>query len=38
MKDKNIIDLGLDEEETANLLEKKQRAAYLGIEQRANAL
>lgn len=31
MKDRAIIDLGLDENETAELLERKQRISYLGI-------
>ena len=31
MKDRAIIDLGLDENETAELLERKQREQYLGI-------
>ena len=31
MKDRAIIDLGLDENETADLLERKQRVQYLGI-------
>jgi hypothetical protein len=30
MKDRAIIDLGLDETETAELLEKRQREMYLG--------
>jgi len=30
MKDRAIIDLGLDENETAELLEKRQREMYLG--------
>jgi len=35
VKDRAIIDLGLDEHETAELLEKKQRVQYLGIENKA---
>ena len=34
LKDKAIIDLGLDEQETAELLERNQRAAYLGTENK----
>ena len=34
LKDKAIIDLGLDEQETAELLERNQRAAYLGTDKR----
>ena len=31
MKDRAIINLGLDEHETAALLEKQQRVEYLGV-------
>lgn len=34
-KDRAIIELGLDETETANLLEKRQRQQYLGVEHAA---